>query len=185
MAHIKRTLKLAFLTPTDQDPQFNRVVARISKHPTCHVELVFEDGMAFSIFKGSKLFFKQRSFSNPDYKLLSLSVSNGEYQSAYAFCSQAVKQEMDFTDCGMLGAYFQFPSCPLFCNAPSSSTGCTFCSKIVTEALQFAGVGEVQHLHPCTTSPSNLFEALKESDRIVVDTVPFKQNQLFMMGVLR
>ncbi len=55
----------------------------------------------------------------------------------------------------------------------------------MTEALQFAGVGEVQHLHPCITSPSYLFEALQDSDRMVVDTVPFKQNQLFMMGVLR
>jgi len=185
MAHIKRTLKLAFLSPNEQDPAFNKLVARISKHPMCHVELVFEDGMAFSIFKGSKLFFKQRSFSNPDYQLVSLSVSNAEYQGAHAFCKQATDQGLEFTDWGMLGSYFQIQTCPFLCSSPSSSTGSTFCSKIVTEALQFAGVGEVQNLHPCTTTPSILFEAVKDSDRVMTDSVPFKQQQLFMVGVLR
>ena len=185
MAHIKRTLKLAFLSPNEQDPPFNKLVARISRHPMCHVELIFEDGMAFSIFKGSKLFFKPRSFSNPDYQLVSLSVSNSEYQGAYAFCKQATDQGFEFTDWGMLGSYFQIQTCPFLCSSPSSSTGSTFCSKIVTEALQFAGVGEVQHLHPCTTTPSLLFETVRDSDRVVADSVPFKQQQLFMVGVLR
>ena len=185
MAHIKRTLKLAFLIPNEKDPMFNKLVARISKYPMCHVELVFEDGMAFSIFKGSNLFFKPRTFSNPDYRLVSLSVSNAEYQSAHAFCTDAMACNLEFADTAMVCAYFQLPACPLFCTYPSTNYGSTFCSKIVTEALQFAGVSEVQHLQACLTTPSVLYDAVKDSDRGVMDSVPFKQQQLYNVGVLR
>ena len=79
----QRILIVAFLFPESaNNPLLNTIVARVSKHKTCHVELVFEDDMAFSIFAGSNLFFKHRTFNNPDYTLIALSISSAEYNAA-------------------------------------------------------------------------------------------------------
>jgi len=175
----QRTIKLAFLYPGKDDPFINRLVAEVSKNPICHVELVFENDMSFSIFQGSSLFFKQRTFSNPEYKLMGLNVSNAEYVAAYSFCEQAVKENLQFTDVGMVGACIQPQNCPMCCFRPSESTGQTFCSKIVTEALQFAALPEVQGLHPCTTTPSILFDAISASKRSVCDTNSYRRQLLY------
>jgi len=49
--------------------------------------------------------------------------------------------------------------------------GKTFCSKIITEALQFAGSPEVRHLSPSAVTPSRLYEAVKDSERRVCHAV--------------
>lgn len=181
----QRTLKLAFLYPGPEDPLLNRVVARVSKNPVCHVELVFEDDMSFSIFQGSNLFFRHRTFSNPEYKVVALNVSSEEYLKSYFFCQEAVKHDFVFTDVGMLGSYFQPRHCPFLCSSPSGYSGSTFCSKIVTEALQFGEIPEVAHLIPSTTTPSLLLDTVGESPRCVLDTVQFRKQQLFEAGIVR
>ena len=170
-----RILVVAFLFPGPDDDGFNQFVAKISRNKCCHVELVFEDQMAFSIFKGSNLFFRPRSFSNPEYQLISLYVSPSEYAAVYSFCQQAHSSEVGFTDMGMVAAYAQ--PCPIFNTRPSFELGYTFCSKIVTEALQMGGVEEAEHLVPCMTTPSTLFSALKDSRRVVSHPVPYKCQQ--------
>jgi hypothetical protein len=181
----QRIIILAFLFPNSQDnPPLNMLVAKVSKYATCHVELVFEDDMSFSIFAGSKLFFKHRTFSNPEYKLLSVAVSHAEYNSLYNFCQSASKHELGFTDVGMYMCYLQPRHCPVFNTPPSVEVGYTFCSKIVTEALQFAGASEAEHLIPCTTSPSCLYGAFKDSPRLVLSSVGYKREQLRQVGVI-
>lgn len=177
-------LTLAFVRPGDKDPVFNHIVARMCKHSICHAELVFEDNLAFSIYAGQRVFFRPRTFSNPDYELISLAVSPTEYQSAYCFCKQAAENDIGFTDTGMLAAYFQPKGCPCINTSSSLATGHTFCSKIVTEALQFAGVSEVDALTPCTTTPSCLYEAVKDSQRKLLCSVPYKCEQLRQSGVI-
>lgn len=179
-----RTLRLAFLYPGPDDPWLNRVVARVSHNPVCHVELVFEDEMSFSIFQGSRLFFKPRTFSNPEYQLVSLNVSNAEYSAAYAFCEGAIRHDLGFTDLGMLGSYFQPTGCPICCYSESERAGYTYCSKIVTEALLFAGLPEVEKLHPCTTTPSFLLDAVRDSPRCVIDSNQFRRQLFFETGVI-
>jgi hypothetical protein len=182
----QRILILAFLFPNGQEnPTLNKIVAKMSKYKTCHVEIVFEDDMAFSIFAGSSVFFKQRSFSNPDYSLVSLSISNTEYNSIYNFCQSIVTHNLGFTDAGMIFSYVQPKNCPFFNTAPSAQVGYTFCSKIVTEALQFAETPEVEHLIPCTTTPSCLYEVFKDSPRKILSSVSYKQEQLRHAGVIR
>lgn len=185
MGYPQRVLTLAFLRPGPDDPPFNHLVAKACKHGICHAEIVFEDSMAFSIFAGQSLFFKQRTFSNPEYELISLSVSDSEYSAAYAFCRQAAQYDIHFTDAGMLAAYFQPKRCPCVNTAASLHSGATFCSKIVTEALQSAGVSEVEHLNPCTTTPSCLYDAVRDSQRKLLNSVPYKCNQLRQIGALR
>ena len=155
----------------------------MSKHRVCHVELVFEDDTAFSIFAGGSVFFRQRSFSNPDYHLISVSVPNSEYQSVYSYCQSAAEHEIAFTNYGMYASYLQPKGCPFLNTGGSVEAGHTFCSKIVTEALQFAGNPEAEHLIPCTTTPSCLFAAFQDSQRKVLSSVPYKREQL-RQGVL-
>ena len=181
----QRILTMAFLFPGPGNPAFNRVVALASSFGTCHVELVFEDDMAFSIFAGSKLFFKPRSFSNPEYQLISICVSQAEYTAAYNYCQSCVSHDIEFTDAGMYAAYFQPQSCPFLNTAQSTELGYTFCSKIVTETLQFAGVPEVDHLTPCTTTPSMLFGVAQDSARKLINSVAYKRERLVQEGVLR
>ncbi len=177
---------MAFLFPNGKEnPRLNKVVAALSEFKTCHVELVFEDDMAFSIFAGSNVFFKQRSFSNPDYSLISLSISNAEYNSIYNFCQSVVTHDLGFSDMGMVFSYMQPRNCPFYNTAPSVQVGHTFCSKIVTEALQFAGTPEVEHLIPCTTTPSCLYKVFKDSPRKILSSVSYKQEQLRHSGVIR
>lgn len=181
----QRIITLAFLFPSGEDNTgLNKLVARLSKYGTCHVELVFEDDMSFSVFAGTNVFFKQRTFSNPDYTLVSLSVSHLEYSSLYSFCQSAVAHELHFSDLGMVMCYVQPRQCPVFNTAPSLEAGHTFCSKIVTEALQFAETPEVDHLIPCTTSPSCLYEAVKVSSRQIMSSVGYRQQQLRKVGVV-
>lgn len=184
MKHSQRMLTLAFVRPGPEDPAFNRVVARVCKHGICHTELVFEDTMAFSIFAGQEVFFRPRTLSNPEYELVTLSVSHTEYVSAYSFCKQAVESRIGFTDVGMIAAYFQPKGCACINTSSSLAAGHTFCSKIVTEALQFAGVREVEALSPCTTTPSCLYEAVKDSPRKLLYSVPYKCEQLKHSGVI-
>jgi hypothetical protein len=179
-----RVITLAFLRPRPDDKDWvNRLVARVSRYGISHCELVFEDNMAFSIFAGEPLFFKYRTFSNPDYELVSLYVSHVEYASAYAFCQQAVDYNIGFTDVGMVACYFQPKRCPCINTGSSLYVGHTFCSKIVTEALQFACIPEVQHLVPCTTTPSCLYDAVSDSNRKAVCSVPYKRDRLQQVGV--
>jgi hypothetical protein len=182
----QRVLTLAFLRPgPDEKDSVNWLVSKMSRRGISHVELVFEDGMAFSIFAGENLYFKHRTFSNPDYELVSLSVSQMEYVSAYTFCQQAVGHNLVFTDVGMVACYFQPRRCPCINTGASVYLGCTFCSKIVTEALDFASVPEVEGLSPCATTPSCLYEAVCVSERKVLSSVPYKRNQLQQVGVWR
>lgn len=178
-----RILTVAFLFPGSRDGDwFNRLVAAVSRHGCCHVELVFEDDMSFGIFSDTKVFFKPRTFANPEYRLVSLSVSNMEYTSAYGFCSAAMSHDIEFSEAGIYAAYLQ--PCPMLFTRPSMETGSTFCSKIVTEALQAAGVTEAEGLVPCTTTPSTLYGALHESGRRVHHSVTFKMEQLRQVGAV-
>ena len=180
----ERILTLAFLSPNKTDAALNIMVAKMSKHGVCHVEIVFEDDMAFSIFAGGSVFFRQRSFSNPDYHLISISISNAEYQSIYNYCKSASKHDIKFSEYGMYASYLQPKGCPFLNTRESLQIGSTFCSKIVTEALHFADVREAEHLIPCTTTPSCLFAAFKDSQRKVLSSVPYKREQLKQEGAL-
>jgi hypothetical protein len=181
----QRVLTLAFLRPGPNDSRVNRLVAGVCAHGVCHAELIFEDSMALSIFAGQNVFFKPRTFSNPSYELVSLAVSQMEYGSAYAFCRQAAQHELGFTDVGMVASYLQPRHCPCVHTASSLCLGYTFCSKIVAEALQIAGVPEFEHLTPCTTTPSCLYQAASLSQRRILNSVPYKRDQLALVGVMR
>lgn len=161
------TLSLAFLRPARDDKLFNRLTASVSRHGICHVELVFEGGLAFSIYDNCTPFLKQRTMSNPGYEFVSLSVSQREYRAALQFCRSAVAQAYRFDELGMYLASVHPGGCM---ERPSSAVEKTFCSKIITEALQFADVEEVGGLSPSAVTPSSLYAAVRSSQRRMCHT---------------
>lgn len=167
-------LTLAFLRPPSDDRCMNRLTACASKHGICHVELVFDGGLAFSIYEDRSLFLRQRSMANPGYELVSLAVSQKEYKAALQFCRSAVAEVYTFDDMGMYLATVH----PGRCMEKSSATvGKTFCSKIIVEALQYADVEEVEHLSPSAMTPSRLYEAVRDSPRRVCHSIKISAPQ--------
>lgn len=161
------TLSLAFLRPPSDDRWMNRLTAGVSKHGVCHVELIFENNLAFSIYHDSTPFLRQRTMSNPNYEFVSLSVSLKEYRAALQFCRSVVAEGYAFDNRGMYLASIHPGGCA---EKPSSAVGKTFCSKIITEALQFADVQEVEGLYPSAVTPSGLYGAVKDSSRRICHT---------------
>ena len=174
-----RTLNFAFSHPSEDDCWANKLTARVSKHPVCHIELHFDTtNQCFSISLGEKAGFRSKSLANPNYDLISLSVSCLEYESVMSFCKVSSSSELEFDDYGMWTSFFD-----LGCLSSDSRTkGKTFCSKIITEALQFADIPEVRHLSPSHTTPSRLYEAMCRSQRRVCNSCPFKRLEMMKKG---
>jgi hypothetical protein len=182
MAGQQRILTLAFLTPTPEDHRINRLVAQVSRHPFCHVELYFEGTqLSFSVMWGETAGFRSKNLSNPNYTLVSLCVSQKEFDATLEFCRSTARQDLCFDERGMWASWFPRIGC---CVEPTSQQrGATFCSKIITEALQFGGIKEVETACPSTTTPSSLFERVKGSRRIACNSVPFKRQALMSLPV--
>jgi hypothetical protein len=185
MAKQQRILTLAFLKPSPDDHWVNRMAAQVSRHPFCHVELYFEGiQQSFSVMWGETAGFRSKNLSNPNYTLVSLSVSAKEYDSSLEFCRSACSQEIAFDNKGMWMSWWGPVATCSMCDTTSQQKGATFCSKIITEALQFGGVREVESMRPCTSTPSRLYECVMHSSRIACNSVPFKRNALMMFSTL-
>ena len=175
-------LTLGFLSPDPDDHPLNRLVAKVSQHPFCHVELELGDGRAFSIFDGGTVFLRQKTFANPNYVLLSVAVTEAEHAAVSKFCADSVANKLEFDNTGMFGAYFR-PRCVP--NTPSLHTGKTFCSKIITEALQRGGIPEVARMNASCVTPSALYTALRGSERLSIGSVPARHQQLMRHAMFR
>ena len=176
------TLTVAFVSPDEDDFWENRLTARVSKHPFCHVELHFETvNKCFSILYGEIARLRPKSLSNPNYKIVSLGVSAAEYDSCLQFCVAAETWQLEFDNAGMWRSWY---GCGC-CERSSREVGRTFCSKIITEALQYGNVAEAEGLNPALATPSRLYDALKGSTRIVCASVPFKRESLANHCVIR
>jgi hypothetical protein len=182
----QRVLTVAFLTPDAKDQWENRLTAAMTRHPFCHAELFFESiNQSFSIQSGERAGFRAKNLSNPNYSLVSILVSNKEYDASLEFCRTVSSQDIQFDERGMWLSWF--PSavmCCGVCHSNSQARGKTFCSKIITEAMQFAGLREAEHLCPSSTTPSDLYACLRGSLRIACNSVPFKRHALMMTTTL-
>lgn len=179
-------LTLAFLRPVPDDHWVNRLTGYVSAHPFCHVELYFESiHMCFSIVWGETACFRSKNLSNPNYSLVSLSVTSKEYDACLEYCRSAGGLGLGFDDRGMWASWFPSALCCASCEPSSQHKRMTFCSKIITEALQFAGLHEVEHLTPAAATPSRLFECVRASSRIACNSVPSKRQALVLFSTLQ
>lgn len=157
----QRMLTLAVLRPAPDDFLENRLTAAVSWNGVCHAELVFDHGLAFSIYQGGVTALRTRTLSNPNYETVTLSVSPAEYNACLQFCSHSHRQQYGFDTLGM---YFSVVHPHCF-HRSSAAVGRTFCSKIITEALQSAAVPEVDGLVPSAVTPSALYSCFIASPR--------------------
>jgi hypothetical protein len=185
MSKSPRIITLAFLTPHENDHWVNRLAARMCSHPFCHVELFFESTQqSFSILWGGTACFRGKNLSNPNYTVVSLCVSEKEYNLCLEFCRCASTQNLSFDERGMWLSWFT-SSTSCCGDTTSQLQGRTFCSKIITEALQFGGLKEVEDVRPSCVTPSRLFELVRSSNRVACNSVPFKRQVLVACGNVR
>jgi hypothetical protein len=163
-----RFIVLAFLKLGEDEPFVNQLTALVSKNKFIHVELGFENSMYFSIMHGSKAILRQKKLDNPNYTVRSLKVSQDQYDACYSICNDLNAKNIQFDNTGMFMVLFNKMFCCWSCRSPLDETKYTFCSKIITQVLQEAQVTEVMHLHAESTTPSDLYEAVKDSHNNVV-----------------
>ena len=178
----KRTLTLAFAKPNATDHWVNHLTARISKHKVCHVELHFESiNQCFSIEWKDIARLRQKSLANPNYQLVSLVVTQKEYDSALEFCRKISLMQIGWDEGAMWRSYVNPCAC---LELNSQYAGRTYCSKIITETLQHAGLPEFAGLTPATTTPSRMLDAVLTSQRQACSSVPYKRSELVAKGTV-
>ena len=177
-----RILTIAFLRAGTDDHWMNKLTSKVSTHPFCHVELFFESiNQCFSIVWGETAGFRSKNLGNPNYQLVSLAVSSKEYDSCLEFCRVASSHMLQFDNLAMWRSWFPQGLVCTPCDPSSQHKGRTFCSKIITEALQFAGVREVETILPAATTPSVLYQAVFSSSRVICSGVPYKRQALMRL----
>lgn len=161
---------LLFYKPSPTDHILNRIVAKADP-PYSHVEIAFPEQhgdmpweremWGSSIFQGETVFYKPRTYQREGYVCLALEVSRTQQHRIQDFCNRQAQAGIAFNANAMYFAYLPFQL--VF------TTG-TFCSKHITEALQYGHVGNSHVLNPALTTPSRLhcfFSSSKNGSPII------------------
>jgi len=147
-----KSLRVWFYDPAaDSEGIINKLVASIDRS-FCHAELQFADDRACSIYMGSAVALRTRTFDSPNYVCLRLPCTDVQHTLAAGHAEHMHGK-------GLLFSSLQMTSCLLWARAVPSAKN-TFCSKLVTEILQQAGlVGPGVDAH--NISPSALHRLLQ------------------------
>lgn len=172
-------LTLGFHHPTPDEHCLNRITACLGGSDThvCHVELLLDTfpSDSFSILSGGVAGFRPKQFANRTYEFLSLSISNQEHAALEHFCRTAHALALPFDELGMFVSLVHMACL----HRPSHAVGKTFCSKIITEALQAGLLPEVDGLNPSGTTPARLFRRILASPRRVISPPPARMQCIF------
>jgi hypothetical protein len=153
-----RKVRVCFYEPKARnEPWLNVFAAMVGKISTgfyvSHVEVQFEDDRSCSIFGGEAVFFRRRSYSNPNYIVKSIMVEDKQYEGMYNYCVE-MEGQVKFSDLKMFcGPYFG-----LFCNKDA-----TFCSELVCRILQRGKVESVKGMNPSRCTPASLLRHMNNS----------------------
>lgn len=156
------SVRLGFYRTHKGDHWMNKLAAAWTLSDLTHVELVFSDETAFSVWSGDVAFLRPREHAE-HYVFVSLPISPREEQILRRHCEAVVasgaavfnKRRM------MFGR---------FADALGYGGG-TFCSEMITRALQVVGV--FTHLIPYRTSPKVLYDEAKKIGYIGVNGYSF------------
>ena len=129
-------LRVWFYNPNATDEGFsdgwvNHVVAMLDP-PFCHCELQFEDGVACSIYMGTTVVLKARTFETPHYTCVLLNCTNSSYKRAREVATQAYDNQLKFSALRMSTSYLRIPY--------THSDNTTFCSKLIADICQQADI---------------------------------------------
>ena len=165
-------VRLCFYEPTNSpdEPWLNRLVARFSSHHVCHVEILFHDNYAASIFADEVVFWRKRTFANTGYKIHSFDVPADSYWKMYAFAKDMSTKNIGFSNAKMICG-------PLIGWRGSSNK--TYCSEFVTQTLQVGGVEFAMKMDASRSTPSTLLEFMNTHSNICFDTTAFKLGLAF------
>jgi len=76
------SLRLWFYDPvSDSEGFINKLVTRLDQ-PFCHVEAQFEDNLACSIYMGSAVVLRKRTFDSANYSCVRMPCSRAQHQAA-------------------------------------------------------------------------------------------------------
>jgi hypothetical protein len=165
-------IRLCFYEPRASDEHWmNRLVAAVSKHYVSHVEILFADDMAASIFAGEVIFWRKRSYANPYYKIHSFDVPAASYWLMYNHAKSMSLRNIGFSNIKMV-----FGPCLGWTGVSSDYT---FCSEFVTETLQVGGVDFAMKMNAAKTTPSTLLDFMNTHSNICFDSTSFKLGLAF------
>lgn len=161
-----RTIRLCFYEPRAENEHWlNRLVASVGKHYVSHVEIMFEDDMAASIFADENVFFRKRSYANPYYRIKAFTVNAKNYDQMYGYCKNCADQQKSFSNakmfCGPMVGY-------------RGSKDSTFCSEFVTHTLQVGGVPFALKMDAGRSTPSALLGHMNAIETVCFDSTSFK-----------
>jgi hypothetical protein len=159
-----------FYIPNESDNWLNHLVTQWDP-PYAHCDIQFQDGMASSVFRGEKVYWKTRRFSKPGYSRVTLGVNQAEYDRAYDLCRKRYSSAMEFDAVGML-------SLPAATMIDTHRGTHTFCSKHCTEVLQAAGIRSVMNLTPRAMTPSALRRVLQDESVLHTDRIDLRIQDL-------
>jgi len=165
-----KIIKICFYEPKANDVWMNRLVASMGKHYVSHVEIMFEDGMAASIFAEDVVFWKERTYSNPQYKILGVEVPTKSYWQMYNHAQDTARRQVGFDNVKMF--------CGPFMGYRGSSDR-TYCSEFVTQTLQVGGVKWAMKMNASRSTPSGLLDFMLNNCYICFDTTAYKLGQAF------
>lgn len=134
----------------------NKVVAYLDG-PFCHCELQFGNGVACSIYLGTNVVMKRRDFDPVYYTKVDLPCSFQQEKLAMERSEQHRSKQERCTILAMSSCLHRI----------KFSHNTTFCSKLVADILQYAGL--IENVHVDTVSPSALYRliiAKQDSTRI-------------------
>jgi hypothetical protein len=138
-------LVLWFYDPSkDTEGALNKLVSALDG-PFCHCELQFEDGVSCSIYLGTSIFLKKREFDTDYYTRVDFPCTSIQEKEARAKAHALERQ-------GLKCTFMALTSCALGLKSDSTHT---FCSKLVADILQHAGL--VDNLNTDTLTPSALY----------------------------
>lgn len=129
---------------SDASGRVNKLVASVDG-PFCHCELHFSDGYAFTIYMGGAAMLRSRRFSSPNYRIVEVRCTPEQQKHCREFAEDVVKVGVPFSKLRMMNAFLQMQwpgaDSPASLVVPlSHKTHGSFCSELVTEALQTGGV---------------------------------------------
>jgi len=126
------SVRLWFYDPaSDGDGFVNKLVARMDQ-PFCHVKTQFGDGLACSIYMGTAVVLRKRTFDSSNYSCVTMPCTRAQHSLALAHAHLLNNQGLTFSS-------LQMYSCLLWTPIAVNATS-TFCSKLVVDILQHASL---------------------------------------------
>jgi len=127
-----KALRVWFYDPASDSEGFINKIVSVLDRPFCHVEVQFHDNRACSIYMGGTVALRERTFDSPNYVCLTLPCSDVQHTLAAGHAEH-------MHGAGLVFSTLQMTSCLTWARSPANPR-LTFCSKLVTEILQQAGL---------------------------------------------